>query len=75
MNTYKAEVTQIFKKGDITSKTNYHPVSTLLNLSKIKYLLQNKFSINLTGFQKNHGTQHALLKMIETSKNKTKHGS
>ena len=38
--------------------------------------MQKKFSINLTtGFQKNHGTQHALLKMIETWKNKTKHES
>ena len=28
--------------------------------------MQNKFSIYLTGFRKNHGTRHALLKMIET---------
>ena len=32
--------------------------------------MQNKFSIYLTGFRKNHGTQHALLKMIETLKTK-----
>ena len=32
--------------------------------------MRNKFSIYLTGFQKNHGTQHALLKMIETWKTK-----
>ena len=31
----KAEVTPVFKKGDSTSKTNYHPVSTLSNFSKI----------------------------------------
>ena len=32
--------------------------------------MQNKFSIYLTGFRKKHGTQHALLKMIETWKTK-----
>ena len=32
--------------------------------------MENKFSIYLTGFRKNHVTQHALLKMIETWKTK-----
>ena len=32
--------------------------------------MQNKFSIYLTGFQKNHSTQHTLLKIIETWKTK-----
>ena len=32
--------------------------------------MQNKFSIYLTGFRKNHWSQHALLKMIETWKTK-----
>ena len=32
--------------------------------------MQNKFSVELTGFRKNHGTQHALPKMIETWKTK-----
>ena len=36
--------------------------------------IQNKFSIYLTGFRKNHGTQHALLKMIETWKTKLSMG-
>ena len=36
--------------------------------------MQNKFSIYLTGFRKNHGTQHALLKMIETWKTKLNTG-
>ena len=31
--------------------------------------MQNKFSIYLTGFRKNHGTQHAVLKMIEAKLN------
>ena len=36
--------------------------------------MQNKFSIYLTGFRKNHGTQHTLLKMIETWKTKLNTG-
>ena len=79
----KSEVTPVFKKGDPTSKTNYLPVSTLSDFSKIFekliYLqlnnyMQNKFSIYLTGFRKNHGTQHALLKMTETWKTKLNMG-
>ena len=79
----KSEVTPVFKKGDPTSKTDYRPVSTLSNFSKIFekliYLqlnnyMQNKFSIYLTGFRKNHGTQHALLKMTETWKTKLNMG-
>ena len=67
----------VFKKGDPTSKTDYCPVSALSNLSKICekliYLqlnnyMQNKLSFYLTGFWKNHGTQHTLFKMIETWK-------
>ena len=77
----KAEVTPVYKKGDLTSKTDYRPVSTISNFSKffekLIYLqlnnyMQNKFSIYLIGSWKNQGTQHALLKMIE---NKTKHRS
>ena len=72
-------MTPVFKKGDPTSKADYHSVSTLSNFSKIFekliYLqlnnyMQNKFSVYLTGFRKNHGTQHALLKMIKTWKTK-----
>ena len=36
--------------------------------------MQNKFSVYLTGFGKNNGTQHALLKMIETWKIKPNMG-
>ena len=36
--------------------------------------MQNKFSIYLTSFRKNHGTQHTLLKMIETWKVKINMG-
>ena len=31
----KVEVTPVFNKGDPTSKTDYHPISTLSNFSKI----------------------------------------
>ena len=36
--------------------------------------MQNKCSISLTGFWKKHGTQHALLKTIETLKTKPNMG-
>ena len=36
--------------------------------------MQNKFSIYLTGFPKNHRTQHALRKVIETWKVKLNMG-
>ena len=73
----KAEKTQVFKKGNPISKTDFRPVSTLSNFSKIFekliYLqlndyMQNKFSIYLTCFLENRSTQHALLKITETWK-------
>ena len=79
----KAKVTPVFKEGDPTSKTDYNPVNTLSNFSKIFekliYLqlnncMQNKLSVYLTGFLKNYGTTHALLKMIETWKTKLNMG-
>ena len=36
--------------------------------------MQNKFLIYFTDFRKNHGTQHALLKIIETWKAKLNMG-
>ena len=36
--------------------------------------MQSKFSIYLTGFRKSHGSQHALLKMIENWKTKLNMG-
>ena len=78
----KSEVTPVLKKGDLTSKVDYHPVSCLSNFSKffekLIYLqlnnyMQNKFLIYLTGLRKNSGTQYALLKIFQTWK--TKHGS
>ena len=78
-----ADVTPVFKKGDITDKQNYRPISTLSNFSKvferllhsqISEFMEPKFSKLLTGFRKNHNTQHALLKMIETWKAKLNTG-
>ena len=66
----KAEVTPVHKKEDMYDKQNHRPVSTLSNPSKVfekldysqinKYVSE-KFSHYLTGFRKNHNTQHALL--------------
>ena len=73
----KAEVTPVYKKDDINDKENYRPVSTLSILSKvfekliysqINTYMSDKFSRYLTGFRKNHNTQHALLNVIENWK-------
>ena len=78
-----AEITPVFKKGDSTSKENYRPISTLSNFSKvferlihnqINDYMENKFSVFLTGFRKNHNTQHALLRMPESWKSKLNKG-
>ena len=76
----KAEVTLVYKKNDMNGKQNFRPVSTLSNLSKeklmhsknlftLKLIHSYKFSKYLTGFRKNHNTEHALLNMIENWKN------
>ena len=73
----KSEVTPVFKKDDPTSKIDYRPVITLSNFSKffeklvnlqLNNYMQTIFSIYLTGFRKNHGTQYVLFKMTETWK-------
>ena len=69
----RAEVASVYKKDDMNDKQNYRPVSTS-NLSKvfekpiysqINTYMSGKFSKYLTGFRKNHNTQHALIIMIE----------
>ena len=69
-----AEVTPIFKKADPFDITNYRPVSLLSHVSKVyERIIFNQisayfeplFSTLLTGFRKNHNTQHSLLKMLE----------
>ena len=80
----KVEFTPVYKKGDMNDKQNYRPVSTLSNISKvfekliysqINTYMSYKFSKYLTGFRKNHNTQHALLNMIENRKTNLNKGN
>ena len=73
----KVEFTPVYKKDGMNDKQNYRPVSTLSNISKvfekliysqINTYMSDKLSKYLTGFRKNHNTQHALLNMIENRK-------
>ena len=68
------EVSPIFKKNDDLDKENYRPVSILSHASKvferIMYMqidtfMRGKISKLLTGFRKNHSTQHCLMSMLE----------
>ena len=70
-----ADITPVFKKGDTTDKSNYRPISTLSNFSKIfekliysqvNSYMEAKLSKYLAGFRRNHNAQHALLRMIES---------
>ena len=69
-----AEVSPIFKKKDNLNKANYRPVSVLSHVSKvferimynqINDYMSTKLSKFLTGFRKNHNTQHCLMNMLE----------
>ena len=66
-----AEVTPLFKETDPFEKVNYRPVSLLSHVTKtyerivfnqISTYFEPHFSSFLTGFRKNHNTQHSLLK-------------
>ena len=68
-------MTPVFEKGDTTDKSNYKPISTLSNFSKIfekliyshvNSYMEPKLSKYLAGFCRNHNTQHVLLRMIES---------
>ena len=70
-----ADITPVSRKGDTTDKTNYRPVSTLSNFSKvfdkiiyaqISSFMEAKLSKFLRGFRAKCNTQHALVKIIET---------
>ena len=72
-----AEVSPISKKNDDLDKENYRPASVLFNVSnvfeKIIYsqtdvFTHDKLSNLLTGFRKNHSTQHCLMYMLENWK-------
>ena len=67
-------MTPLFKKADPLDTVNYRPVSLLSHVSKVyERIIFNQistyfeayFSSFLTGFRKNHNTQHSLLKMLE----------
>ena len=69
-----AEVSPIFKKNDDLDKKIYRPVNILFHVSKIferimyKHIdtfMRDKLSKLLTGFRKNHSTQHCLMSMLE----------
>ena len=73
-----AEVSPIFKKNDGLEKENYRPVSVLCHMSKvferimytqIESFMEDKLLKLLTGFRKNHSTQHCLINMLEKWKN------
>ena len=69
-----AEVRPVFKKKDDVDKENYRPVSVLSDVpnvfgrtmyQQIEDFMKNKLSNLLTGFSKNHNTQHCLMSMLE----------
>ena len=73
-NLKLAEVTLVFKKKDDVDKENYRPVSVLSDVpnvfgrtmyQQIEDFMKNKLSNLLTGFSKNHNTQHCLMSMLE----------
>ena len=68
-----AEVT-VFKKNDDLDKKLYKPVNVLPHVPKItervmyiqiENFMKDKLSKLLTGFRKNHSTQHCLINMLE----------
>jgi len=70
-----AKVVPIYKCGNRTEKSNYHPISLLSNISKVikksikTRLIQffDKHNIlfeNQFGFCKNHSTNQALLNVV-----------
>ena len=70
----EANITPVFKKGDIISKYNYRPVSILPNMLKIfeRCIFRQLYSFMLEflskyqcGFRKGYSTQHCLLVILE----------
>ena len=68
-----AEIRPIHKKGDVTDKGNYRPISLLPAMSKvferilfdqINTHFSNIFSPFLCGFRSGHSTQHAILNLL-----------
>ena len=72
------ESIKIGKFPDILKKAEVMPVSKVfekLIYSQINTYMSDKFSKYLTGFCKNHNTQHALLNMIENWKGNLNKGN
>ena len=76
-----AKVIPVYKKGDMTSSSNYRPISLLSIFSKIfekcvhkrLYSFLLKFNIlykKQFGFRPKYSTEHALVSLIEHIKNK-----
>ena len=61
-----ADITPLFKKGDMTEKRNYRPISTLFIFSKMFEKLIVTVKTVKKGFLENCNTRHALQRMIET---------
>ena len=69
------DIASLFKQEDAFSKKNYRPITVLPSVSKIfERLMQNQMlpfvrkflSPLLCGFREGYGTQHPLLRLIET---------
>ena len=69
-----AEISPVYKTNDDPDKKNYRPVSVLSLVAKfferivynqIDNFMKDKLSDLLTGFRKNHSTQHCLMYMLE----------
>ena len=82
-NKTKIEVTPVYKKKNMNNKQNYRSVTTLSNLSnvfgkliysQINTYMSDEFLKYLTGFRKNHNTQHAMLDMVENWKSNINKG-
>ena len=73
-----AEISPIFKKNDGLNKENFRPVGILSHawkvFKRIMYIQIDTFMRDnhlklLTGFRKNHSTQHCMISMLEMWKN------
>ena len=71
------EVSSLFKSLDAFIKKNYRPITVLSSVSKIyERVLESQIKSHalsflsplLCGFREGYGTQHALLRLIETCK-------
>ena len=69
------EISSLFKSLDAFIKKNYRPITVLSSVSKIyERVLENQIKSHalsflsplLCGFREGYGTQHALLRLIET---------